>query len=121
MLRIRLFRAGRKHQPFYKIVVVDKNRAPQGGRFIAELGFLNPKTKEKKLDKELAKEWVAKGAKPSDTVHNLLVSEGAIEGKKVDVHKKSKKPTDAKSSGEAREEVKEEPKKEETKPEEETK
>lgn len=128
MLRIRLFRIGKKHQPSFKIVVVDKKRAPKGGRFIAELGFINPLTKEKSLDKEKAKHWISKGAQPSDTVHNLLVKEGVIEGKKINVHKKpKKKPADAKGSGEAKEEVKtEEPKEakskekpaEETKPEE---
>ena len=91
MLRIRLFRGGRKNQPSYKIVVVDKKRAPKGGRFVDIIGFLNPMTKTKSVDKEKAKKWISVGAQPSDTVHNLLVKEGAIEGKKIDVHKKSKK------------------------------
>ena len=95
MLSIRLFRGGKKHQPSYKIVVVDKKRAPKGGRFAAELGYLNPITKEKSLDKEKAKKWLSYGAQPSDTVYNLFVKEGIIEGSKRDVHKKSKNPPKA--------------------------
>jgi len=91
MLRIRLFRGGKKHQPSYKIVVVDKDKAPRGGRFIDILGFLNPMEKTKSIDGEKAKHWISKGAQPSDTIHNLLVKEGVIKDEKRDVHKKSKK------------------------------
>ena len=113
MLKIRLFRVGRNKQPFYKIVVIDKDRAPRGGRFIEELGFLDPKSKELKLDGERAKHWISKGAQPSDTIHNLLVKVGVIKEAKRDVHKKSKKSADVKNSGETKEAPKEEPKKEE--------
>lgn len=91
MLAIRLFRTGKKHQPFYKIIVADKNNPPKGGRFAEELGFLNPITKENKINGERAKYWISKGAKPSDTVYNLLIKEKILEGKKIPVHKKSKK------------------------------
>jgi len=123
MLRIRLFRGGKKNQPSYKIVVVEGRRAPKGGRFVDILGFLNPLSKEKSLDKEKAKHWISKGAQPSDTIHNLLVAEGVIKADKVDVKKKSKKKEEEKEepkpdqSTEAepvqtsnQEEVKEEPK-----------
>ena len=93
MLKIRLFRIGKKQQPSYKIVVVDKREAPKGGRFMDELGFVNPINKEKSLNKDRAKHWISKGAQPSDTVYNLFIKEGVIEGKKKDVHKKSKKET----------------------------
>jgi small subunit ribosomal protein S16 len=91
MLVIRLLRIGRKHQPSYKIVVTDSRRAPKGGRFVAEVGSWNPLTKQRILKKEEIKTWLSKGAKPSDTVYNMLLQEKIIEGKKVDVHKKSKK------------------------------
>lgn len=104
MLKIRLFRIGKKHQPSYKIVVVDRKKAPKGGRFVDELGFLNPKTKEKSLDKEKAKHWISKGAQPSDTVHNLLIKEEVIKEKKIDVHKKSKKKAEDKKLEEKKEE-----------------
>ena len=118
MLVIRLLRIGRKHQPSYKIVVTDSRRAPKGGRFVAEVGSFNPLTKQRILKKEEIKEWLSKGAKPSDTVYNMLLEEKVIEGKKTAVHKKSKKKKEAKpeeakqeeaqKSAEAKEEKKEE-------------
>ena len=46
MLKIRFFRTGRKNQPFYRIVVTDSRNAPQGGRFIEKVGFLNQRQLE---------------------------------------------------------------------------
>ncbi len=91
MLVIRFFRQGKKNQPFYKIVVTEKTRPPRAGRFVEEVGFYNPKTKEKGLKGERIKYWISVGAQPSDTVYNLLISEKIIEGKKRPQHKKSKK------------------------------
>ena len=90
MLVIRLFLVGKKNQPFFKIVVIDKRRPPRGGRFVEELGNYNPLTKEKVLKTERIKYWLSVGAEPSKTVHNLLIKEKIIEGKKIDVHKKAK-------------------------------
>ncbi len=91
MLRIRFFRKGRKGQPFYKIVVTDKNNPPASGRFVEEVGFYNPHTKECEISKEKVVNWMGKGAQPSDVVHNLLVKKGIIEGKKINVVSLSKK------------------------------
>lgn len=91
MLIIRFFRTGKKNQPFFKIVVTDKRNAPRGGRFVELLGFFNPLTKEKRLKAERIKHWLDKGAKPSETVHNLLVKEGILQSKKKPVHAKPKK------------------------------
>jgi small subunit ribosomal protein S16 len=91
MLTIRFFRIGKKHQPFYKIVVTDKKNPPKGGRFVEEVGFFNPLTKEKSLKGERIKHWISKGAKASDTVYNLLIKEKILKGKKIDLHKKAKK------------------------------
>jgi len=108
MLVIRLFRVGKKNQPSFKIVVTDKRKPPRAGRFAEEVGFYNPKTKEKVLKAERIKYWLSVGAKSSDTVHNLLVSEKIIEGKKNPIYiKKTKKeevpaaeaPTEAKAEG----------------------
>ena len=121
MLTIRFFRIGKKHQPFYKIVVIDKKSPPRGGRFVEEVGFFNPLTKEKSLKGERIKYWISKGAKASDTVYNLLIKEKILEGKKIDVHKKAKKkkkPASAESFGEAKKETVEEAKPEKAKPEE---
>jgi len=92
MLVIRFFRVGKKNQPSFKIVVTDKKKPPKGGEFLEEVGFYNPLTKEKILKSDRIKYWLSVGAKPSDTVHNLLVKEKIIEGKKIPVHKKAKKP-----------------------------
>lgn len=119
MLVIRFLRAGKKNQPFYKIVVTDKKNPPRGGRFNEEVGFWNPLTKEKKLNVEKIKTWIKNGAKPSATVFNLLLKEKIIEGKKIAVHKKSKKPAEAAPAEAPKAEVvKEEPKAEAPKAEE---
>jgi len=90
MLVIRLFRVGKKNQPSFKIVVTDKRRPPRAGRFVEEVGFWNPLTKERVLKQERIKYWLSVGAKPSPTVHNLLVSEKIIEAKKIPAHKVKK-------------------------------
>ena len=92
MLVIRFFRVGRRNQPAFKIVVTDKRKSSTRGRFVEEVGSYNPLTKEKVLKPERIQHWLSVGAKPSETVHNLLVSSGLIEGKKIALHKKSKKP-----------------------------
>lgn len=79
MVKIRLKRIGAKKTPFYRIVVADA-RVPRGGKAIAELGYYDP-TKEPsvlKVDNELAKEWLSKGAQPTDTVKSLLKKAGAL-------------------------------------------
>lgn len=85
MLKIRFFRTGRKHQPFYRIRVVNKNNPPASGRFIADVGFYNPLTKECEIDKEKTLKWIGNGAKPSDRVNNLLIEKKIIEGEKKQV------------------------------------
>jgi len=90
MLVIRLFRTGKKNQPSFKVVVTDKRRPPRAGRFVEEVGFYNPLTKEKILRGERIKYWLSVGAKPSDTVYNLLIKEKIIEGKKIPAHKIAK-------------------------------
>lgn len=91
MLVIRLFRTGKKNQASYKIVVTDKQNAAAKGRFVEDVGFYNPITKERKLKADRIQYWMSVGAKPSDTVHNMLVSEKIIEGPKIPKHKKAKK------------------------------
>ena len=87
MLTIRLTRKGRKNQPFFRVVLVDKRRSAKGGRAVEILGYIDPLTKKKSLEKDRILHWIKMGAKPSDTMHNLLISEKIIEGKKVNVVK----------------------------------
>lgn len=108
MLVIRLFRVGKKNQPVFKIVVTDKRRPPKGGRFLEQVGFYNPLTKEKNLKEERIKYWMSVGAKPSATVYNLLIQEKIVDGKKIPVHKKAKKKPSAAKAPESKEEKKEE-------------
>jgi len=90
MLTIRLTRKGKKNQPFFKLVVIDKRRSSKGGRAVEDLGYVDPLTKRKNLVKDRILYWISKGAKPSATVNNLLIREKIIEGKAVNVSKISK-------------------------------
>lgn len=96
MLTIRLTRKGKKNQPFFRVVVIDKRRSSKGGRSVEDVGYLNPLTKKLSLNKDRIQYWMKNGAQPSGTVHNLLVNEKIIEGKKiVKKSKKSDKPAEA--------------------------
>lgn len=93
MLSIRFSRLGKKGQPYFRIIVVDKHKDPWG-HYLECLGKYNPRTKELQLEKEAAKLWLSKGAQPSNSIHNLFVSQGLIEAKKVKVSKISRKRKD---------------------------
>jgi small subunit ribosomal protein S16 len=71
---------GAKKQPTYRFIVADA-RAPRDGRFIATIGHYNPRTEPKTvvIDEEKAREWLAKGAQPSDTVRRLFAERGLVE------------------------------------------
>jgi small subunit ribosomal protein S16 len=80
MVKIRLRRMGAKKQPTYRFVVAD-DRSPRDGRFIEILGHYNPRTEPKTvvLNQDKAKEWLAKGAQPSDPVRRLFAELGLVE------------------------------------------
>ncbi len=72
-VKIRLRRMGQKKAPFYRVIVAD-SRSPRDGRFIEEIGYYDP-TKDPsviKVDVDKAKEWIANGAKPTETVAKIL-------------------------------------------------
>ncbi len=78
-VKIRLRRLGAKKAPFYRVVVAD-SRFPRNGRFIEEIGYFDP-TKEPavvSIDGEKAKQWIANGAQPTDTVKALLKKNGVL-------------------------------------------
>ena len=79
-VKIRLKRMGSKRKPFYRIVVAD-SRSPRDGRFIEAVGYYNPLTNpvDLKLNEEDILNWLQKGAQPSDTVRNLLGSNGIMQ------------------------------------------
>jgi len=80
MVKMRLRRMGAKKAPFYRVVVAD-GRFPRDGRFIEEIGYYNPLTNpvDIKIDADKAKEWIAKGAQPTETVKSLLKKSGIID------------------------------------------
>ena len=80
MVKMRLFRMGDKKTPIYRVVVVDSRKAATG-EYIDCVGHYNPHTTpvELTIDNEKAKDWIAKGVQPTETVKNLLVKTGAIE------------------------------------------
>ena len=76
---MRLQRHGSKKRPFYFIVVAD-GRAPRDGKFIQKIGTYNPLTVPAtiQLDRQVALEWLNKGAQPTDTVHRILSFKGVL-------------------------------------------
>ena len=81
-LKIRLARGGAKKRPHYSIVVAD-SRYPRDGRFIEKLGTFDPmqpkdSAERVKFDVEKAKDWLAKGAQPTDRVARFLDAAGAL-------------------------------------------
>ena len=80
MVKIRLTRTGAKKAPNYRIVVAD-SRYPRDGRFIEQIGYYNPLTTpaEVKIDADKAKDWMGKGAQPTETVKALFKKNGIID------------------------------------------
>jgi small subunit ribosomal protein S16 len=78
-VRMRLSRKGRRKQPFYHVVIADKRRS-RDGKYIEKIGTYNPMTKPTTidLDRDLAFEWIQKGAQPSDTVRAILRFKGVL-------------------------------------------
>jgi small subunit ribosomal protein S16 len=76
-VRMRLARIGSKKNPIYRVVVAD-SRSPRDGRFIEIIGRYNPQTNPSliELDETKVKEWLAKGAQPSDPVAKLIKAAG---------------------------------------------
>ena len=92
MLKIRLQRIGRKNDPAFRAVLTDSKNSTKSGKFLEIIGSYNPKAGEVNLKADRIKYWISKGAQVSDTMHNFLVSQKIIEGKKKNVLP-MKKPT----------------------------
>lgn len=85
MLKIRMQRIGRRHEPHFRIVVTDARRGIKSGKFVELLGSYNAKMGQIQIDGDRAKHWLSVGAQPTGTVHNFLVDQGVITGAKVNV------------------------------------
>lgn len=92
MLKIRLQRIGRKNDPSFRAVLTDSKNSTKSGKFLEIVGTYNPKEGKANFKSDRILYWVGKGAKLSDTMHNFLVHQKVIEGKKKNVLPK-KKPT----------------------------
>ncbi len=93
MVKLRLTRMGRHKWAYYRLVATDSRNKVNGG-YIELLGSYNPLSGETKIQKEVVMKWLNQGAQPSETVKNLLKSEGIW--KEFTNSKKTHKP---KSSG----------------------
>ena len=85
MLMMRLQRVGRKNDPAYRIVVTDKRTGVKSDKHVDRIGSYNPKLGTIILDKEKAAQWLSQGVQASGTMHNILVSQGVIDAKKINV------------------------------------
>ena len=86
MLKIRLQRVGRKHEPTFRLVLTDSKNSTKSGKYLENLGNYDSRHGEDssfKADKITY--WIGKGAQVSPTVHNILVSKKVIDGKKINV------------------------------------
>ena len=101
MLMIRFQRIGRTNDPAFRIVVLEKERAAKAGNIVEQLGTYNPRSKALTLNEARVKEWIAKGAQPTGSIRNLLISKGVITGKKVNVLSKKTplKPAASEAAG----------------------
>lgn len=83
MVRIRMQRFGRTHRPFYRINAVDA-RVKRDGKVLEQLGWYNPverdESKQAEIKAERVKHWIEQGARPSETVMDLLGHRGLLEG-----------------------------------------
>ena len=85
MLIIRLQRTGRKHEPTFRVVLTDSKNGPQSGKYLENLGWYDTRIKNKpaQMDTERIKALVSKGAQLSVTLHNYLITQKVITGKKI--------------------------------------
>ena len=83
---IRLQRTGRKHEPTFRVVLTDSKNGPKSGKYLKNLGWYDTRLQNdaaKQIDVEAVKHWISKGAQLSLTLHNFLISEKVITGKKL--------------------------------------
>lgn len=84
MLMIRLARRGKTNRPYYRVIVSEK-RKDTFADSLELLGTVDPLAKPKgvTLNKERIQYWISKGAQTSPTIHNILIDQGIISGKKI--------------------------------------
>src|SRR6056297_1467539 len=105
MLMMRLQRVGRKNDPAYRIVVTDKRTGVKSDKHVDRIGSYNPKLGTIILDKDKATQWLSQGVQPSGTMHNILVSQGVLDAKKINVLPKKSPIIDEEAVKKAEEEA----------------
>jgi small subunit ribosomal protein S16 len=93
MLTIRLQRTGKKNQADFRIVLAEKE-SPVQKKFIEILGSYNPRRKTFQVKEERVKYWVGQRVELSETMHNLFVTKGFVQGAKVKAFSIPKKPVE---------------------------
>ena len=85
MLKMRLQRVGRKHEPIFRLVLTDSKNSTKSGRFKEILGSFDPRKSVDAFKVDRVKHWLSKGTAITDTVHNLFVTHKIIDAKKINV------------------------------------
>lgn len=85
MLAIKLKRIGKKKQAAFRLIVAEK-KSKVRGRYVEDLGSYSPHTKVLRVSRERVTHWIGCGARPTESVHNLLITHGIIKGAKIPVH-----------------------------------
>lgn len=97
MLAIKLARIGKKKQSSFRVIVSEKSRDTRG-KYLENLGFYNPQSKQLQLQSERVKYWLGKGALLTPTIHNLLVDQKIVSGPKIKAAKAKKQTAEAKTA-----------------------
>lgn len=92
MLTIRLTRVGKKKDSSFRVVVIESKRKIKAGNYTEMVGSYDPRVDKVDLKTDRIKHWLGMGATVSPTVHNLLISNKVIEGKKINVLPKKTVP-----------------------------
>ena len=85
MLTLRLQRVGRKHDPSYRIVATNSRTGPKSNKHVEILGHYDAIRKTRSVNAEAVKKHLANGATVSETLRNILIDEGVMEGRKNNV------------------------------------
>ena len=82
---LRLQRIGRRNEAHFKIVVIEKSKGPKSQKYVDIVGSYNPKMGTVQMNEDKVKKHLSNGVQPSDTVYNMLVTKGLVEGRKKNV------------------------------------
>lgn len=85
MLKVRLQRVGRKNDPSFRVVLTDSKNSTKSGRFLEVLGSYNARAGKPDIKADRVKYWMSVGVQLTPTVHNLMLNEKIITGKKINV------------------------------------